>query len=88
LCPTFLRFLAFIIFKSAPFSRSSSEIFGCQCQRGRTNENPGFLKNSDALHVINSTAGYIQKENCRGRKDKVNVEAENVPFSKRRRKYK
>ena len=40
----------------------------------RTNENPGILKNTDALYVINSIAGNIHKGNCRGRKHKVDVE--------------
>jgi len=38
--------------------------------------------------VINSVAGHVQKGNCPGRKHRIDVEAENVPLPKRRRKHK
>jgi len=67
------------------------KFFGCQRQRGQTNENPtcgGFLKNTIVFCVISSVAGHVQKGNCRGRKHRVDVEEENVSLPKRRRKHK
>ena len=47
------------------------KFFGLQRQRGRVNENPSvneFLKNSQALRVIQSCASTV-KGNCRGNTD-------------------
>jgi len=70
-------------FLSEHFSQDPLEkFFGCQRQRGQTNENltcSAFLKNTNALRVINSVAGHVQKH---GRKHKVDVEAENVLLPK------
>ena len=69
------------------------KFFGQQRQRGGTHENPNasqFLKNTQALRVINTTCGAI-RGNCRGDKGKqkrVAVEnLENTPLSKRKRKH-
>jgi len=92
LVPYILKIPGVKFFLSEHLSQDPLEkFFGCQRQRGRTNENPtcsAFLKNTNALRVINSVAGHVQKGNCRGRKHKVDVEAENVPLPKRRRKHK
>ena len=63
------------------------KFFGQQRQRGRTNENPNakdFLKNTQALHVVNSTCGTI-RGNCRGNStEHKQLEAECTPLSKRK----
>ena len=62
--------------------------FGCQRQRGGTNENPTvqqFCKNSQALRVVNSVCGHIPRGNCRGRKESIDWEQENRPLPKRRK---
>ena len=73
------------------------KFFGQQRQRGRTNENPNvfeFIKNTQALRVINSTCSNI-RGNCRGQKlgEKRTraidtIEIDNAPISKRRYKHK
>lgn len=64
--------------------------FGQQRQRGRVNENPNvveFLKNTQALRIINSTCATV-RGNCRGqRKDDKPFELENTPLSKRAKKH-
>ena len=53
------------------------KFFGCQRQRGGTNENPTvqeFCRNTQALRVVNSVCGNIKKGNCRGQKDKMLVD--------------
>lgn len=45
--------------------------FGCQCQRGRTSDNPSiseFFKNTAALRVVNSFCRVQKTGNCRGNK--------------------
>lgn len=62
--------------------------FGCQRQRGGTNENPNvneFCKNTQALRVINSL-GRIPKGNCRGHVTTMSVKEETQPLPKRRYK--
>ena len=52
------------------------KFFGCQRQRGGTNENPTiqeFCRNTTALRVINSVCGEVKKGNCQGNKDKVDL---------------
>ena len=47
------------------------KVFGLQRQRGRVNENPNvkeFLKNTQALRVIQSCTGAV-RGNCRGNRD-------------------
>lgn len=64
------------------------KFFGCQRQRGKTNENPNvqqFCKNSQALRVINGTCGNVSKGNCRGSKYAIDWEKESCPLPKRRR---
>ncbi len=67
--------------------------FGQQRQRGRTHENPNaaeFLKNTQALRVINSTCATI-RGNCRDggpSKKTRKIEAENTPLQKRKSKKK
>lgn len=57
--------------------------FGQQRQRGGTHENPNasqFLKNTQALRVINSTCSTI-RGNCRGSKSKQDIMgSENAPL--------
>ena len=67
--------------------------FGCQRQRGGTNENPTvqeFCRNTQALRVVNSVCGNIKKGNCRGQKDKmlVDIDEENRPLPKRQYPHK
>lgn len=66
--------------------------FGCQRQKGKTNENPtvaDFLKNTQSLRVINSLGlECVTAGNCRGTKRKVyDLEAAwlNEPLEKRKR---
>ena len=50
--------------------------FGQQRQRGRTNENPNvrdFMKNTQALRIINNTCGNI-RGNCRGSLEDQNLQ--------------
>ena len=77
------------VFLSERLSQDPLEkFFGCQRQRGKTNENPNvqqFCKNSGALRVINGTCGDVSKGNCRGSKYTIDWEKENRPLPKRRR---
>ena len=64
--------------------------FGCQRQRGGTSDNPNvaeFLKNTQALRVVNSLCRGLSGGNCRRGKHKINVNIgeENSPLPKRRR---
>ena len=64
--------------------------FGAQRQRGATSDNPSvseFLKNTQALGVVNSFCSAPVRGNCRGAKDSgtANMGIENVPLPKRRR---
>lgn len=64
------------------------KFFGCQRQRGKSNENPNvqqFCSNSQALRVINGTCANVSKGNCRGNKTTIDWEQENQPLPKRRR---
>ncbi len=61
--------------------------FGQQRQRGRVNENPNvpeFIKNTQALRVVNTTCSTV-RGNCRGaQKRKGPIEVENTPLGKRK----
>ena len=46
--------------------------------------NINFVKNSQALRVINSVYGHVPKGNCRGWKDSTDWEAESKPLPKRK----
>ena len=63
--------------------------FGCQRQRGAVHDNPTvteFLKNTQALQVVNSVARAPLRGNCRGGNQDI-VEKENSePLPKRPRK--
>lgn len=62
--------------------------FGQQRQRGKTNENPNvaqFLKNAQALRVINGVCRDVVKGNCRGSATDCTLDVENSPLP--RRKY-
>ena len=52
--------------------------FGCQRQRGATHDNPNaqeFMKNTQALRVVNSVARAPLSSNCRGgNQDEVDKE--------------
>lgn len=58
------------VFLSEKVSQDPIEkFFGWQRQRGRVNENPNvqeFLKNTQALHVINGMSPTVTRGNCRG----------------------
>lgn len=65
--------------------------FGCQRQRGAVHNNPTvqeFLKNTQALRVVNSVARGPLRGNCRGGNQDVNVidKENNEPLPKRPRK--
>ncbi len=50
------------------------KFFGQQRQRGRTHDNPNvaeFIKNTQALRVINTTCGGV-RGNCRGSNKSLN----------------
>lgn len=65
------------------------KFFGCQRQRGGTNENPTvveFCKNTQALRVISNFCRPSVHGNCRGNKSHLAIsEEENAPLPKRRR---
>lgn len=65
------------------------KFFGCQRQRGGTNENPTvaeFCKNTQALRVIGNFCRPSVRGNCRGSKSHLPIcEEENEPLPKRRR---
>ena len=58
------------VFLSEKVSQDPIEkFFGCQRQRGRVNENPNaqkFMKNTQALRVINGMCPNVARGNCRG----------------------
>ena len=61
------------------------QFFGCQRQRGRTHENPNcqeFMRNTQALRVINTFCKVPSKGNCRGNLDR-DIRDENAPLPKR-----
>ena len=64
------------------------KFFGCQRQRGGTNENPTvaeFYKNTQALRVVNSFCSHNASGNCRGGMEEVGQSnKENRPLEKRR----
>ena len=62
--------------------------FGCQRQRGGVHDNPNvqeFMKNTQALRVINSFCKGPAKGNCCGsrREDSLEKENSNEPLPKR-----
>lgn len=65
------------------------KFFGCQRQRGGTNENPTvaeFCKNTQALRVIGNFCRPSVRGNCRGNKSHLPIcDEENEPLPKRRR---
>ena len=64
------------------------KFFGCQRQRGASNENPTaqqVCKNTQALRVISTACQHVSKGNTRGNKpneEEVNLEE---PLMKRKR---
>ena len=65
--------------------------FSMQRQKGGTNANPNvaqFLKNNQTLRVVNTTAANVPRGNCCGRRGRINIEDDNTPLPKRRRKHK
>jgi len=77
------------VFFSERLSQDPLEkFFGCQRQRGPTNENLNvvqFCKNTQALRVINGVCGNVSKSNCRSNKTSVNWGKENCPLPKQRK---
>ena len=79
-------------FLSEKLSQDALEkFFGCQRQKGKTNDNPTvyeFLKNTQALRIIDSIHVKDITGNCRGTKRKL-YDLESVdlekPLKKRRR---
>ena len=76
------------VFQSDRLCQDSLEnIFGQQRQRGRVNENPcvsEFIKNSQALWVINHTCGPV-RGNCRRGSSSHEFELDNTPLKKRKK---
>ena len=76
-------------FLSGWLSQDSLEkFFGCQCQRGSSNENPNaheFCDNTQAFRVINTVCKDIPRGNCRGSKNSIDWEDESKPLPKRRK---
>ena len=68
------------------------KFFDCQWQQRATSDNPNvkeFVKNTQALCVINSTCADVSKGNCRGYKSQpVDIRKENNPLPKRKYKHK
>ena len=75
------------VFPSEKVSQDPIEkFFGCQRQRGRVNENPNaqeFLKNTQALRVINGMCPSVTRGNCRGNTEQQKLDA--TPLHKRSR---
>lgn len=98
---SFVEFVEFIftipgvtVFMSNRICQDPLEnFFGMQRQRGRVNENPNvseFMKNTQALRVVNSDCATV-RGNCRGArkgKGKGRMEVENTPLPKRKKKHK
>ena len=69
------------------------KFFGCQCQKGCSNENPTvaeFFKNIDSLRVINSIDAREITGNCCGTKQKfydLKTFQLNAPLKKRKRRH-
>ena len=64
------------------------KFFGCQRQRGGTNEHPTvseFCKNTQALRVIGNVCRPSVRGNCRGSHSHDQITDENTPLPKRRR---
>ena len=64
------------------------KFFGCQRQRGKSNENPNmqqFCSGTQALRVIDGTCGSVSRGNCRGNKSIIDWEKESQPLAKRKR---
>ena len=60
--------------------------FGCQRQRGAVHDNPTvqeFLKNTQALEVVNSVTRGPLRGNCRDGKQDVIDKENNAPLPKR-----
>ena len=65
--------------------------FGCQRQRGGVHDNPNvpeFLKNTQALRVIQSIVRPPKRGNCRGGDEDVSSGDDHPPLAKRPRKNK
>ena len=80
------------VFLSEKLSQDPLEkFFGCQRQRGGTSDDPTvaeFVKNTNALRVIDTVCGNVSRGNCRGNKESFDREKENTPLPKRRRYHK
>ena len=78
-------------FLSERISQDPSEkFFGCQCQRGGRHENPNvqeFVKNTQALRVIDSYCTGMVKGNCRGNRSSSSTDKENTPLHRRKAKH-
>lgn len=92
LVPYLFKIPGVTCFLSEKLSQDPLEkFFGCQRQKGRTNDNPTayeFMKNTQALRVIDSIQVKDITENCRGTKRK-SYDLESVdlckPLKKRKR---
>ena len=75
------------VFLSEKISQDPIEkFFGCQRQRGRVNENPNakeFMKNTQALRVINGMCPSVTRGNCRGNNEQQKLDV--TPLHKRSR---
>lgn len=66
------------------------KFFGCQRQRGGTNENPNvseFCKNSGTIRIVDSVCRAAVRGNCRGQsqRDGLSIEKASDPLTKRRK---
>jgi hypothetical protein len=62
------------------------QFFGCQRQRGGTHDNPNaqeFLRNTQAVRVVNSLCRGPARGNCRGNIGDTKIEQKNKPLPKR-----
>ena len=69
---------------TGPFKKS----FGQQRQRGRVNGNPScaqFIKNNEALRVVNSIKINLSKGNTKGTNEDQLTSVSNAPLPKRKR---
>ena len=73
------------LFLSERLSQDPLEkFFGCQRQRGGTADDPSvaeFLKNTNALRVINTTCCNVSRGNCKVKSYGFNDDTENEPPS-------
>ncbi len=90
--PTLFEIPGVKAFLSERLSQDPLEkFFGCQRQRGGRHENPNvqdFIRNTQALRVIDSFCVDVAKGNCRGNPTTQEIGKENAPLPRRQSKRK